>query len=233
MRAFWESWDVSFSTQIRRNPMLAVFHLAKTIVDALRGVGLILILLFASAVCLGACFKVRILLGACLFFLAVLSLDKFVFAHYLAPALGLFFIVAMFGLRGLRRCRLRRQPIGLRFAAVLSISAVGLFLFGTTTTIATRLHTPDTGAIGFRRLVSERLSSEPGLQLALVRYAANHDPHSEIIYNSPDIDRQKIVWAFDFGPAADRPLLDYFKTRKVWLVQPDGPDPTIEPYSGQ
>jgi hypothetical protein len=48
---------------------------------------------------------------------------------------------------------------------------------------------------------------------------------------SPDIDAQKIVWAFDFGPEADRPLLDYYRGRKVWLVQPDGPDPTLQPYS--
>jgi hypothetical protein len=65
----------------------------------------------------------------------------------------------------------------------------------------------------------------------LVRYAANHNFHGEIVYNSPDIDTQKIVWAFDFGPEADRPLLDYYRDRKVWLIQPDGPRPTLERYS--
>jgi hypothetical protein len=27
-------------------------------------------------------------------------------------------------------------------------------------------------------------------------------------------------------------LLDYYRGRKVWIVQPDGANPTLEPYSG-
>jgi hypothetical protein len=54
-----------------------------------------------------------------------------------------------------------------------------------------------------------------------------------MVYNTPDIDTQKIVWAFDFGPDGDRPLLNYYHDRKVWLVKPDGPHPTLEPYTGK
>jgi hypothetical protein len=79
--------------------------------------------------------------------------------------------------------------------------------------------------------VARRLASEPGTHLVLVHYAANHSGHDEIVYNTPDIDAQKIIWAFDFGREADRPLLDYYRGRKVWLVQPDGSSPTLEPYS--
>ena len=90
----------------------------------------------------------------------------------------------------------------------------------------------DPTSVGFRRLVSAKLGDEPGTYLVLIHYAPDHNFHDEIVYNTPDIDKQKIVWAFDFGPQADRPLLDYYRGRKVWLVQPDGASPTLEPYSG-
>jgi hypothetical protein len=35
-------------------------------------------------------------------------------------------------------------------------------------------------------------------QLALVHYAADHIVYDEILFNSPDINAQKIVWAFRF-----------------------------------
>jgi hypothetical protein len=110
--------------------------------------------------------------------------------------------------------------------------AGALFVFDSGMSIYSHAQDNISGAVGFRRQVAAKLGSEPGEHLVLVRYAANHIVHEEILYNSPDIDAQKIVWAFDFGPDADRPLLDYYRGRKVWLVQPDGPRPTLEPYSG-
>jgi hypothetical protein len=32
---------------------------------------------------------------------------------------------------------------------------------------------------------------------------------------------QKVVWANDMGPQQNQELIEYFKDRKVWLVEPD------------
>jgi hypothetical protein len=144
--------------------------------------------------------------------------------------LGALFVLAMFGFRLLHSYRLRGHRTGRGLAASVVALAVLLFLFDTTVAIVNGRHLP-VSVQAFRQQVVEKLGSEPGMHLALVHYAAIHDAQMEIVYNGADIDAQKIVWAYDFGPDADRPLLDYYRGRKVWLVQPDGPNPSIEPYS--
>ena len=109
--------------------------------------------------------------------------------------------------------------------------AVLLACFYNATVIYGRTHTADTTEIGFRRSVAARLQSQPGTHLVLVHYAPGHDANEELVHNDPDIDKQKIIWAFDFGPEADRPLLERYRDRKVWLALPDGPHPTLDPYS--
>jgi hypothetical protein len=138
----------------------------------------------------------------------------------------------MFGLRLLRCQSLRERRTGRALAASVVTLAGVLCLFDNVRTIHNRTQDADSTPVGFRRQVAASLESEPGTHLVLVRYAPNHDFHEEIVYNSPDIDAQKIVWAFDFGPEADRPLLAYYRDRKVWLTQPDGLRPTLEPYAG-
>jgi hypothetical protein len=75
-----------------------------------------------------------------------------------------------------------------------------------------------------------KLETYPGPQLAIVRYAPDHDFIDEWVYNSPDIDKSKVVWARDMGMAANQELLRYFHDRTVWLVQPDFDPPRISPY---
>jgi hypothetical protein len=232
MRAFWESADVANYTQVRHNPTILVFRLYKRLRElAGEGAGLTLIFLFASAIPLVRIPRLRLTLVALVLFLCAMTLDRYIYPHYLAPAIGAFFVVAMFGLRLLRCHTLGKQSTGRALVASVVALAGALFFFDTVVTLRDRTQIPDSTAFAFRGQVAARLGSEPGMHLALVHYAASHNTFEEIVYNSPDIDAQKIVWAFDFGPEADRPLLDYYRGRRVWLVQPDGPDPTLQPYS--
>jgi hypothetical protein len=231
MRAFWESYQFGMYTRMRHNPFRGLLKLYRGICELVGvGAGLLLVFLLACAVPLAGMPRPRFAFVVVLPFLCALTLASVLHAHYMAPALGAFFVPAIFGFRLLHCYRVRGQRIGQGLAASVIALAVLLFLFDTTLAIVNARYLP-VGVEAFRQQVMEKLGSEAGMHLAIVRYAANHNSGQEIVYNGADIDAQKIVWAFDFGPDADRPLLDYYRGRKVWLVQPDGPNPSIEPYS--
>ena len=77
----------------------------------------------------------------------------------------------------------------------------------------------------------ERLNQYPGDQLVIVRYAPDHEIcYHEFVYNEADLDRAKVVWARDMGAAKNVELIDYFKDRHIWLLEPDENPPKLAPY---
>ena len=80
------------------------------------------------------------------------------------------------------------------------------------------------------RILSE-LESLPGPQLAIVAYAPHH-MLNDWVYNAADIDKSKVIWARQMDPASDRELLNYYKGRQAWLVEPDCNPPRISPFPG-
>jgi hypothetical protein len=70
----------------------------------------------------------------------------------------------------------------------------------------------------------------PGQQLVIVRYSPQHSSLDEWVYNDPDIDHSKIIWARDMDTASNKELLDYCKDRTVWLVQPDAQPLSLPAY---
>jgi hypothetical protein len=81
-----------------------------------------------------------------------------------------------------------------------------------------------------RASVQADLESKPGLQLALVRYRQDRLQPVDWVANLADIDSQKVIWANDLGPEQNRELIEYFKDRQVWLVEPNKTPPQISPY---
>ena len=67
--------------------------------------------------------------------------------------------------------------------------------------------------------------------VVFVRYAPDHDIHTEWVYNRADIDSSDIVWARDMGEAGNAELLRYFVDRTAWLVEPDSTPPRVTPYA--
>ena len=78
--------------------------------------------------------------------------------------------------------------------------------------------------------LNRELGSLPGQQLVVVRYGEGHNPMNEWVYNDPDIDHSKVVWAHEMKPSSNQELLEYYRDRKAWLVQPDGHPISIDPY---
>ena len=84
-----------------------------------------------------------------------------------------------------------------------------------------------------RARVQTTLESKPGLQLALVRYRHDRLQPVDWVANLANIDSQKVIWANDLELKQNQELIEYFKDRKVWLVEPDKlPQQQISPYPG-
>ena len=69
--------------------------------------------------------------------------------------------------------------------------------------------------------------------LVIVRYQPEHDLHREWVYNDADIDSASVVWARDMGSANNKELLEYFRDRRSWLLEPDAEVPRLVPYPAQ
>jgi hypothetical protein len=82
-----------------------------------------------------------------------------------------------------------------------------------------------------RRDTIRQLESEGGRHLVVVRYGPHHDVHEEWVYNHADIDGSTVIWARDMGDARNRELLDYYRDRRVWLLEPDRRAAGLEPYA--
>jgi len=78
--------------------------------------------------------------------------------------------------------------------------------------------------------IVKQLEDIPGKHLVIVRYAPDHFADHEWVYNDTDIDASKIVWAREIPTVDMAPLLEYFRDRKVWLVQADHQPQQREEY---
>jgi hypothetical protein len=81
-----------------------------------------------------------------------------------------------------------------------------------------------------RAAVARDLQQLPGDHLVIVRYKPDHNAFAEWVYNEPDIDAAKVVWARAMTPQKDEELIHYFHDRKVWLLDADEKPAKLEPY---
>jgi len=220
LRRFWTGYDMSFYLDARAGPGLVAIFVVRTLfyffltwVSALA--------LIIAVVCRGGR-KVRMALAMVGVATAGLWLERFPNAHYFAPATGLVLLLVLLGVQYLRVK-----------AGALALTAFVALFFGTAAIHASRLTAneyPNRAFTAHRLSAIRRLESAGGRHLAIVRYAPDHDPLDDWVFNHADIDGSAIVWARDMGEAGNRDLLDYYRDRQVWLLEPDGAAPTLVPY---
>src|SRR5207248_11525795 len=138
------------------------------------------------------------------------------------------------GLRHLHAWKWDGRPVG----AFLAHSTIAICVLMVPVQIAilwAQVKSPGWKPRGFEREdIIDRLKSLPGEQLALVRYRPDHDVLSEEwVNNQADIEHAKIILARDMDARDNRELLEYYKDRKVWLVEPDAKPPLLSPYSSE
>jgi hypothetical protein len=153
---------------------------------------------------------------------AVLLADRWFFPHYAAPLVATTFALLVQSLRHVRQWRVGRWKVGIGLSRAVVLMSLGwiagqaLGLGGTPFEV--NVSTQD---MYQRDYFESRLEMIPGKQLVIVRYAPNHDPDQEWVFNRADIDDANVVWAREIPGVDIQPLLDYFHDRNVWLAQPD------------
>ncbi len=172
-----------------------------------------------------------------LFALGVNFFPAFQF-HYVAAVVCLFILMSVKGLERLEQ--LPRGPEAARAIVLVCIAQFvfwyGLHLTVDTADFARQLKTFDIWdsinheGPGRRLDVAQELEATPGKLLVFVQYWPSHQFQEEWVYNTADIDGQRIVWARDLGPAENQKLIGYYGTRKALLLEPDARPPRLTDY---
>lgn len=169
----------------------------------------------------------------CIGIVAVGSLLQIVYyPHYAAPATAAIIILLVQSFRHLRLCQFEGRPVG-RFLVRTIPAAAFLLLIGSEGARLWQQETLEqTQPVNARRDKLEAGLRERSLRrkVIIVRYTGNQIPHEEWVYNRADIDAAEVVWAHDMGPQENRKLVEYFKDRSVWLLEPDRDPERLEPY---
>ncbi|HEY1580747.1 MAG TPA: hypothetical protein VGF82_27085 [Terracidiphilus sp.] len=186
--------------------------------------------------------RIRFLVIAVAILAAGMTIEIYLFPHYLAPFTAALYAIGLQAMRHLYVWTPGNQPVGRALThAVVAICVLmaGLRLFNQ------QLHCPvperplsvwilnwfgPDHFVPQRSIVENRLKQVSGGQLAFVRYGPDHDPLDEWVFNSADIDSSKIIWAQAMEPESDLELIHYYGQRKAWLVQPDSPSQEVVPY---
>jgi hypothetical protein len=175
--------------------------------------------------------RMRVVLLTIALFLLTLLPETWIFPHYFAPATALLFLILVQSMRHLASWQWRERPLGIAIVRAIPMVMVAFIALRVT---AIAIHCPieqpwPHGNLQRAQIV-RHLEQLPNLHLIIVRYAPQHNPDVEWVYNAADIDSSKVVWARDMGEQANEELLNYFHERRVWLLEPDRSPVRLEPY---
>ena len=167
----------------------------------------------------------------------------FLIPHYLAPFTAVFYALGLQAMRHLRLVRIDGRPVGLgwvRLTVTLCVVLAGVRLLAAPLHLSIPEWPPSKWSASWygpadfgreRAQIESKLEQVPGRQLVIVRYSSDHNPLDEWVYNAPDIDGSKVIWAREMDAADNLELIHYYQGRHVWLVQPDTQPPQVSPYA--
>ena len=171
----------------------------------------------------------RVALLACGLFVIGLLLETYVQLHYYAPIFGLILLLAVQGMRYLALWRWRGWQFG-RISVVASVLLCAVTFVAFCQSALAEAKADEQSWSHQRMRVLRDLERGAERHLVIVRYSPEHSSHSEWVYNEADIDNAKVVWAREMNATEDRELIEYFKGRRVWLLEADAGAPQLSPY---
>ena len=176
--------------------------------------------------------RIRFLLIVTAITMVGLEVEVWSHPHYAAPLTCVLMAIVLQCMRHLQFWRWRSWQIG---RATVWAVVIGCFAFDAAWISAMAVHVNDArlymAGDQQRASIERRLEQTPGTHLVFVHYTLTHAVYREWVYNRADIEHAKVVWARDLGLRCDEKLIDEFKGRRVWLVEPDTNPAELEPYS--
>ena len=169
---------------------------------------------------------------------AGVAVEMFSFPHYAAPITCAIIAFVLLAMRYIRTQKYRGKPFGLFLTRAIPVVCLIVLVLRAA---ATPLHIPLTPSylptiynaaradIPSSSLAA-RLESTPGEQLVIVHYLPGSEDWMGWVHNDADIDHSKIVWAWDMGNEKNRELVEYFRGRRVWLVNAGDHPPQLTPF---
>jgi hypothetical protein len=170
--------------------------------------------------------KVRFLVIQVLWCGIWLLLVNFFEPHYAAPLTATIFAIVTQAIRHLRQWKLKGYRLGVLASRVIIVLVIARFFLPNAET----MDFPEPGFNVSRAQIAAQLQATPGKHLVVVHYAPDHAFFHEWVYNAAEIDAAKVVWAREIPGRDLKPLLDYYRDRRIWLVDADAAHPQLEPY---
>jgi hypothetical protein len=186
--------------------------------------------------------RIRFLVICVLVMSAGLVIEIYMLPHYLAPFTAAFYAIGIQAMRHLRFWKPEGRAMGLawiRLTVTVCVLMAGLRVLAVPLRFGPNEFPPSNWNFtwfgpahwGTQRAGIEKwLQEQPGEQLAIVRYEAGHEPLDEWVYNAPDIDDSKVVWARNMSAAENLELVQFYRDRTVWLIEPDASPVRVTPY---
>jgi hypothetical protein len=139
--------------------------------------------------------------------------------HYVAPAIGLLFFLALQCLRRLSVMKWRGLAVGNGIAPALLMCT---FILPIVSYFEMRRHVSLRDVWIYQKAgIRQRLERTNERHIVLVRYGSAHNTHFEWVYNGADIDGSRVIWAREMDPASNDQLLEYYSDRRAWLLKVD------------
>ena len=163
-----------------------------------------------------------------IYFVLLLGLltQTFKWPHYLAPVIGLNYY---FVLNAIRLLSWHKRKIGHLMVWLTSLLALTALLISLYASVR-----KDSSASWHiqRAQLLDRIKRENGKHLMVVNYGLGHSVHNEWVYNEPDIDSAKVIFARAINRTQDCQLVEYFKERRIWSLDIDEDEsrPKLKPY---
>ena len=154
------------------------------------------------------------------------------YEHYFAAATAAFLMLVMYGFERMSRWRWRGLAVGACAALTLGLSSIQ----GVPNTLLRFARHPDSMEaarfrVDLRGPVESELIRQGGRHIVFVRSHRGMETPAVWFYNGPAVESSPIIWAQEIDSPTDREFLNYYRLRRVWVVDADAPVPRLTPYS--